>query len=359
MKAAVCREFGKPLVIEDVELAAPETGELRVRMKAVGICQSDIHSLDGAWSGKLPAVYGHEAAGIVDEVGPGVSDFQVGQHVVVTLIRACHRCFFCTMGQPALCETTFHLDRESPLKDRTGAPITQALKMAAFAESVVVDASQAVVIPDTVPFEPASLVACAVLTGYGAVVNTAAVEPGSAVVIIGTGGVGLNAVQGAALSGARLVIAVDVADDKLEAARKFGATHTINPKREDVSKGVADLTVGRGADYVFVTVGSAAAVEQAIGLMRRAGTLVLVGMPPSGAISRVDATQVAHDGQRILGSKMGSARNGPDVRALIGLYQKGELKLDELVTNRYPLTRINEAIESTKRGEALRNVIVF
>lgn len=345
--------------IEDVELAPPETGEIRVRMKACGICQSDIHSIDGAWGGKLPAIYGHEAAGIVDEVGPCVDGFQVGQHVIVTLIRACHKCFFCTIGQPALCETIFHLDLKTPIEGGNGEPITQGLRTGAFAEAVVVNASQAVVIPNDVPFEPASLVACAVITGYGAVVNTADVEAGSTVVVIGTGGVGLNAVQGAALSGARLIIAVDIADDKLAAARKFGATHTINSKTEDLEARVVELTGGRRADTILVTVGSGTAVEQAVKLMRRAGTVVLVGMPPSGIISRIDATQVAHDGQRILGSKMGSARTGPDLRTLISLYQQGRLKLDELVTKRYPLAEINEAIASFHRGEALRNVIVF
>lgn len=359
MKAAVCREFGKPPAIEEVEIAAPHAGEVKIRMKACGICQSDIHEIEGAWGGTLPAVYGHEAAGIIEEIGAGVEGLSVGQQVVATLIRACHRCYFCAIGQPALCETTFRLDRESPLRGADGTPIAQGLRTGAFAESILVDASQAVAIPEDVPLESASLLACAVITGFGAVVNTARVESGSSVVVIGTGGVGLNAIQAAALSGAEPIIAVDIANSKLEVARTFGATHTINPRDDDLEAKVAALTDGRRADTVVVTAGAGSAVEQGIKLVRRAGTLVVVGMPPSGVTSRMDPAQFAHDGQRILGSKMGSARPQIDIPRLLMLYRDGRLKLDELVSNRYPLGEINDAIASAKRGQAVRNVIVF
>src|SRR6478735_2191073 len=227
MRAAVCRAFGEPLVIEDVQLAAPNRGELRVRLAACAICQSDIHYLNGAWGGSLPAVFGHEAAGVVAEIGPGVLGFSAGDHVVVTLVRSCGACGPCTRGEPTLCETTFPLNEHGPLSAADGAVIAQGLRTAAFAEEVVVDTSQAVVIPPDLPLDSASLLACGVLTGYGAVVNTAGVTPGSSVVVIGTGGVGLNAVQGAAIAGATTLIAVDIADDKLETARAFGATDAV------------------------------------------------------------------------------------------------------------------------------------
>jgi Zn-dependent alcohol dehydrogenase len=359
MKAAVCREFGKPLVIEEVDLDSPQQGEVRVRLTACGICQSDVHTMEGAWGGVLPAVFGHEAAGIVDAVGDGVDGLRPGQHVVVTLIRACRRCYFCNVGQPALCEATFRLDRQTPLRAADGTAIGQGVRTGGFAEAVLVDASQAITIPDDVALESASLLACAVITGYGAVVNTAGVQPGTSVVVIGTGGVGLNAIQGAAVSGARPVIAVDIDGRKLEVARSFGATHAINSREENLEASIDALSDGRGADTVIVTAGSGSAAEQGIRLARRAGTVVLVGMPPSGNTSRIDPGQVAHDGQRILGSKVGSAQPQIDIPRLVRLYQNGRIKLDELVSKRYPLRDINEAIASSARGEAVRNVIVF
>lgn len=358
MKAAVCRAFGKPLVIEEVDIAPPQAGELRVQLKACGICQSDVHNIEGAWGGALPAVFGHEAAGIVDAVGPGVEGLRPGQHVVVTLIRSCGRCDSCARGEPVFCETTFRLDRESPITTGDGTSITQGTRTGAFAEWTVVDASQVVAIPDDVPFDAASVLACAVITGFGAVVNTAGVEPGSNVVVIGTGGVGLNAVQAAAVSGARTVIAVDISNQKLAAARAFGATHTINPKEKSLDGMVAALTGGRRADTVIVTAGSTSAVEQGVTLARRGGTVVLVGMPPSG-VATIDPGQIAHDGLRILGSKVGSVRPQIDIPRLLGLYREGRLKLDELVSKRYPLGDINTAIASAGREDVVRNVIVF
>jgi S-(hydroxymethyl)glutathione dehydrogenase/alcohol dehydrogenase len=358
VKAAVCREFGKPLSIEEVTLAPPQAGEVKVRVSACGICQSDVHSIAGAWGGTLPAVYGHEVAGVIDAVGPGVDDLRAGQPVVVSLIRSCRHCAFCARGEPVFCETTFRLDRESPLTAKNGAAITQGMHTGGFAESVVVDASQAVGIPDDIPFDAAALLACAVITGFGAVVNTAGVAPGSSVVVIGTGGVGLNAVQAAAICGARPVIAVDLSNQKLDAARRFGATHTVNPRKESLDAAIAALTRGRRADTVIVTAGSTKAVEQGVTLARRGGTVVLVGMPPSG-VATIDPGQIAHDGQRILGSKVGSARPQIDIPRLVSLYRDGRLKLDELVSHRYPLRDINAAIAAAGRDDVLRNVIVF
>jgi Zn-dependent alcohol dehydrogenase len=359
MKAAVCYEFGKPLVIEELEIDPPKQGEIKVKLAACAICHSDIHYMEGAWGGTLPAVYGHEASGMVDEVGPDVTRVQPGDHVVVSLIRSCGTCFFCAQGDQHMCETRFPLDQAGRLHTKAGDPVLQGLRTGAFAECVVVHESQAVAIPKEVPLESASLLACGVITGLGAVANTAKVPAGSSVVVIGTGGVGLNSVQGAALGGCHPIIALDLADDKLTAAKDFGATHGVNPTKEDAREAVLALTDGRGADYVLVTVGSAKALEQGLGLMRRAGTLVIVGMPPSGVMAQVEVVEFANEGRRILGSKMGSTRLQVDVPKLVALYQQGRLKLDELISGRYPLEEINEAIASVNRAEALRNVILF
>jgi len=359
MKAAVCYEFGRSLAIEEIDIAPPQAGEVKVKLAACAICHSDIHYIEGAWGGVLPAVYGHEAAGVVTEAGPHVSLVKAGDDVVVTLIRSCGRCYFCAQGQPHLCEATFALNNESRLHTRNGQAVQQGLRTGAFAEYVVVDQSQVVPIPAEIPPDSASLLACGVITGLGAVVNTARVPSGSSVVVIGTGGVGLNSIQGAFLSGAQPIIALDPVNSKLEAAKSFGATHTINPIKENPVEIVRSLTRGRGSDYVFVTVGSARAMEQGLALVRRAGALVIVGMPATGVKMQVEVVDFADNSRRILGSKMGSTRLHVDVPKLVELYRQGRLKLDELITTRYPLEEINEAIAAVKRGEALRNVIVF
>ena len=359
MKAAVCREFGAPLVIEELHLADPGPGEVKVRMVATAICHSDITYAEGGWGGQLPAVYGHEGAGIVAEVGPGVHSVKVGDAVVVTLIRSCGHCHGCTMGMPVTCDATFPLDATSPLTDASGASIVHGLRTAAFAEQVVVDESQLVVVPADLGFDVASLLACGVITGFGAVTNTAGVQPGSHVVVFGCGGVGLNSVQGALLSGAQTIVAIDLAESKLQAALEFGATHTLNPVTDDVVARVRELTDGRGADYVFVTVGAKAAFDASYALLAKAGAVVLVGMPANGVMSEIDPGTMAAYSQRILGSKMGGSRISIDIPNLVNLYKQGRLKLDELISGRYALADINEAMESVKRGDALRNVIVF
>ena len=359
MRAAVCRAFGEPLVIETVDLASLGPGEVRVKMAACAICHSDIFYMDGAWGGELPAVYGHEAAGVVEAVGRGVSRLKPGDHVVATLIRSCGFCAFCADGAPVFCEEVFPLDRQTPLSDAAGKPLIHGLRTGAFAEYIVIDASQAVAIPKDVPLDSAALIACGVLTGVGAVVNTADVQAGSSVVVIGCGGVGLNSIQGARLAGASPIIAIDVEPNKLLAAREFGATHTINAKQENVVERTAELTAGRKADTVFVTVGIRGALEQGVSLMKRNGATVLVGMPPSGVTATIDPSWLAADGQRILGSKMGSARPLIDVPRIVALYREGRLKLDELISGRYRLEAINQAVASSRSGAALRNVIVF
>lgn len=360
MKAAVCYEFGKPLTIEELELAPPKDGEVKVRLAATAICHSDLHALKGEGSGNVPIVVGHEAAGVVEELGENVSLTKPGDRVVVCLLRSCGRCFYCTLGLPHLCEGEFALNRESRLRNKRGEVVNQGMRTAAFAEYCIVDQSQVVRVPQDMPLDRAALLACGVITGVGAVFNTAQVEPGSSVVVIGTGGVGLNAVQGAVLAGAHPIIAIDLLDNKLKAARAFGATHVIHSaEQKKVENAVKELTRGRGADYVFVTVGSAAAVAQALSLTRRRGSVILVGMPAPGATVSFQINQFVRGEQRIMSSFMGSTRLSISVPRLIELYQHGRLKLDELITGRYPLERINEAIEAVEKGLALRNVIIF
>ena len=361
MKAAVCHGFREPLRVEEVGLRGPGIGEVGIRLAACAICHSDIAFMQGAWGGVLPAVYGHEAAGVVEEVGQGVRRLAPGDHVVVTLVRSCGRFPQCLRGQPVLCEhlADFPLSRSSPLTAANGAPIHQGIRTAAFAERVTVDASQVVPVSRDLPLESASLLACGVITGVGAVVNTAKVEPGSSVVVFGAGGVGLNVVQGAVLAGARQVIAVDLLANKLEAATTFGATHTLDASRDDVVADVLALTGGRGADYAFDASGAVPAIEQGARVIRRAGTLVLVGLPPSGVRISFDGEAIADGALRILGSKVGSVRPQLDIPVLVGLYRQGRLKLDELISGRWPLEGINDAVASAERGEALRPVIVY
>ncbi len=359
MRAAVCYEFGKPLVVEEVDIDPPETGEVKVRVAACAICHSDVHLIRGDWGNQTPLIAGHEAAGVVEEIGPGVTRLRPGDHVVVTLIRSCGSCYFCTIGRPFNCEGTFALQTESRLKNKNGVSLAHGIKTAAFAEYCIVDQSQAVKVPDSLSLECASLLACGVITGLGSVTNTARVEARSRVAVVGAGGVGVNAIQGAVLSGASMIIAVDILEEKLESARAFGATHTLNAKSGDVVEQIKALTDGRGVDYAFATVGSPRAIGQAIDMVHVGGTTVIVGMPSlDDALFKVDAHELTF-GRKILGSNMGSTRLLVDVPRLVDLYQEGRLKLDELITGRYPLEDINEAIDSMERGEALRNVIVF
>jgi S-(hydroxymethyl)glutathione dehydrogenase/alcohol dehydrogenase len=358
VRAAVCHGFGQPLTIEDVHLKAPITGEVEVQLAAVAICHSDILYMEGAWGGNLPAVYGHEASGFVTTVGDGVVGVCKGDRVLVTLMRACGHCIPCASGKPTCCETGYD-KMTGPLEEVNGGQLEHGLQTGAFAEMVVVDQSQVQVIPDTVPMDAASLMSCGVITGFGAVTNTAGVEVGSTVVVIGAGGVGLNTIQGAAISGASQVIAVDISEEKLDAAMEFGATAGVLATTEKPHRAVKKLTGGRGVDYVFVTVGAIAAYQSATSYLASGGTVVAVGMPASGAEMKIEPVMLAATGQNILGSSMGSTVLKRDVPYLVALYEQGRLKLDELITKRYSLDEINEAIADTKAGNARRNVIVF
>ena len=358
VRAAVCRAFGSPLTIEDIAVAAPGPGEVLVDVKACAICHSDISYINGEWGGDLPAVYGHEAAGIVVEAGAGAG-FEPGDHVLVTLIRFCGQCHYCVGGSTVMCEEVFASDTPGPLTGADTKLLWRAMNCGAFAEQALVHSSQAVKLPDDIDFAEASLLACGVITGYGAVANTAKLKQGQSVAVIGCGGVGLNAVQGAAICGASTVIAMDLSESKMVAAKRFGATHTVNPAAPDVVQQVMALTENRGCDVVLVTVGAKRAIEDAPQFITRNGSIVIVGMPPSGVMAQYDPGTLAAWNQKILGSKMGETDLKRDIPRLLDAWHEGRLKLEELITDRYPLDRINEAIEAVVEGKALRNVIVF
>lgn len=358
VKAAVWRASRSPVSIEDVWLADPASGEVGVRVAATAVCGSDLAYMDGHWECPSPAVLGHEAAGIVDRLGPGVTDLAVGDRVVVTLIRSCGSCRRCIAGAPVGCSGRFALDGSSPLSNARGSDIWQGLGVAAFAEAATVHRSQVVRVGSEIDLDVAALLSCGVLTGVGAVRNTARVDPESFVVVLGAGGVGLNVVQGARLAGAAEVIAVDPDPRRLAAALRLGASATVGAG-EMVRDEVRAVTNGEMADYVFVATAAVSAIETGFDLLARMGTLVLVGMPPSGARVSLDPVMVASAGQRILGSKMGSGRPARDIPALVALYGEGRLELDGLITARYALAEIEEALESARSGEALRNVIIM
>jgi len=356
-RAAVCHAFSEPLVVEQVTLDPPGPGEVRVRVTACAICHSDVAYAAGAWGGALPAVFGHEACGVVVESGGGAA-LAEGDRVVISLVRSCGACARCREGAPALCTTRFRLDEASPIRLADGRRAAQGMRCGTFADEAVVHASQAVPVPADVPDASACLIACAVMTGYGAAVRDAGIEPGATVAVVGAGGVGLNAVQGAVIAGAGEVIAIDVSAAKLAAAAALGATLGIDASAADPAAAIAGHTGGGGADAVIVTAGSAAAVDQGLACLRRGGTLVVVGMPPTGELARFDPGALAHDGKRIVGSKLGSARPAEDVPRIAALYRDGRLRLDELVTATYPLEEINSAVAAMRRGEAIRNVIL-
>jgi S-(hydroxymethyl)glutathione dehydrogenase / alcohol dehydrogenase len=358
IRAAVCRAFGAPLVVEEVVLAPPGPGEVRVRLAAVAVCHSDILYAEGAWGGHLPAVYGHEAAGRVEALGAGVTGLAPGDPVVVTMIRACGACHFCATGRPTMCATPWNR-AQGTLRLPDDTVVEHGLNVAAFAEAVVVHASQVAPVPEGLPMEQAALLACGVITGAGAVMNTARVESGASVVVVGAGGVGLNTIQAARIAGADPVIAIDLSDEKLAAARDFGATDALRADMPKLRRAVLERTGGLGAEYVFVNVGSTSAYQGAFPLACKGGAVVAVGMPPSGATVAVEPVVLAATSQRFLGSNLGNAVIARDVPLLAGLARAGRLKLAELVTGRFALDEINEAIAQAREGRALRNVILL
>lgn len=357
MRAAVCRAFGEPLVIEDLRLDPVGPDEVRVEVAACAICHSDIHYADGSWGGGLPSVYGHEAAGTVVEIGDEVSDLSVGDRAAVSLIRSCGTCVQCGRGHDVFCEADLG-PPAARLRTADGETVEAGLRCGAFAEEATVHSSQVARLPDELAWPAAALLGCGVITGIGAVLNTSTVDDNATVAVVGLGGVGLNAVQGAALAGAPVVLAIDIRDHKLRIARHLGATHAVGVS-DDVAAAARDATGDRGVTHAFVTVGSADAIRSALELVVPGGELVIVGMPAAGSRLEIDPLQLADTGRRIVGSKMGSARLRPDIERIAGWHRQGAVKLDELVSGVYPLEGINEAIAEVKRGEAIRNVIAM
>ncbi len=361
-RAALLREVGQPLVIEEVELAEPQAGEVLVRIAAAGVCHSDLHYMKGEWAIPKPAVLGHEGAGIVERVGPGVTRVQPGDHCVLIFRPNCGYCYYCTIGRPALC--TGRASAPGTMFDGTtrlsldGEPIYHLARVACFAEHAVLPEEQLLPIPKEIPLDRAALVGCAVMTGVGAAMNTVSVEPGSAVVVIGCGGVGLNVVQGARMLNAGQIIAVDLLDNKLEYAQDFGATHTINAREEDAVKRVKEIT-GHGADYAFDAIGSARTVQQAVEMVQIGGTAIEVGIAPQGQMAQIDAWALAMQEKTLKGSFYGSARPRVDMLRLLDLYQQKRLKLDELISRTYTLDQINEGFDLLQSGSVARGVIMM
>lgn len=346
----------QPLVIEDVEVDEPRAGEVLVKTSASGVCHSDLHFMEGSYPTQTPIVLGHESAGVVEKVGEGVTTVKPGDRVVVAFVSSCGHCDSCVQGRPALCMNTQTLGRNDRLK-LNGQPMPQFANMSAFAEYQLVSANACVHVPDAVPMEVACLVGCSVMTGVGAVSNTAKIPVGSTVAVIGAGGVGLNVIQGAALAGASKIIAVDLLENKLAAAKEFGATDVVDGSKDDPVKTVQAMT-GGGVDYAFEAIGLAKTAEQAFAMAKRGGTAVVVGMIP--VTQMVSVPGAAFLGEKgIIGSFYGSTRQTHDMPWLMELYRQGRLKIDELITKRWELGQINEAYAALKNGEVNRSVIMF
>ena len=356
IKAAVCRQHGQPMTIETLNLRAPLAGEVSVKILAVAICHSDIHYAEGSFGGDLPAVFGHEAAGVVEAVGDGVTTTKPGDKVVVTLIRSCGTCPTCATGHPTICQTTAR--NPSPLSLNDGTGVVAEMDCGAFAEQVVVDQSQIVPYRADLRPEVAALLGCGVITGVGAVVNAGKLRAGEDVVVIGAGGVGLNAIQGARIAGARRIVAVDMTPDRLEQAKRFGATDGVLATDKAPWKQVQKI-LRKGADLCVVTVGAVPAYDNAPRYLGWGGRLVMVGMPHAGATAAYEPLRMAFTGQGMTGSKMGDVVISRDIPWMIDLYEQGRLKLDELVTKTWKLDEINDAIADTLSGTAIRNVLIL
>ena len=363
INAAILWQQGAPLSVEEAELEAPRAGEVLVELKAAGVCHSDLHSVRGDWPARMPLVPGHEGAGIVREVGAGVTRMRAGDHVVFCWAPACGVCPPCREGHPVLCdrlERTTYRNRlpagGSRLRAR-GQDVAHFNGTACFADFAVVAEEGAVPVPQNVPIEVLATLGCAVVTGIGAVTNAARVEKGARVAVIGAGGVGLNVVQGAVLVGCETIIAVDTQPKPLNLARDFGATHIIDAGPGNVSAEVRDLTDGRGADYVFDTVGTPATISQALESARKGGAVVLTGLSRIDALASIPTFPFVMQEKRLIGSLYGSGRPLIDIPHLVTLYQAGHLKLRELVTRIYHLDGINDALAALASGAGARGII--
>jgi S-(hydroxymethyl)glutathione dehydrogenase/alcohol dehydrogenase len=365
VRAAVLREVNVPFDLEDVELAPPGQGEVQVRLAASGVCHSDWNVVTGATPNPLPAVLGHEGAGIVEAVGEGVTTVGEGDHAVLSWLPACGRCFYCARGRPALCDAAMAdmfrgtLPGGALRLSRNGESLYHYSYLSAFAERCVVPEGCCVRIREDAPLEVAALVGCAVMTGFGAVVNRARVEPGATVAVFGAGGVGLSAVMGARLAGAGAIVAVDPVAFKRETALELGATHSGDPGSDDIVGLLLELTDGRGADVAVDTAGVPGIVAQAYDSVRRGGIVVAVGIPPLGATANLPAESLPREEKVVTGSFYGSCHPQTDMPRVLDLYMDGRLPLDRLVTRTYSLEEINDAFAAMNAGEVARGVVTF
>jgi len=363
-RAVVCREIGKPVVVETVSVDAPQRGEVMIKLAACGVCHSDLSATNGTIPFPPPLVLGHEGAGEVVAVGEGVTGFALADHVVSSFVSMCGKCRYCQTGRPQLCDqaakATFTLpDGTNRFKDAAGNPLNIFSGCGVMAEYATLHIDNLVRIDAAVPLDKAALIGCGVMTGVGAAVNTAKVEAGSATVVFGCGGVGLNAIQGCRISGAAIIVAVDTSDAKLEMAKQFGATHTVNPKNEEnLTKTLKKLT-GGGADYAFECVGFGEVVAQAYGALGKGGKAVVVGVAPLKDTTTIRTASLTFDEKTLTGSYFGSARPRQDFPRLISLYRSGRLMLDELITKTYSIEEAPQAFADLAEGRNARGVILF
>jgi len=365
-KAAVCTGLNQPLEIKELDLEAPRAGEVLVKMGASGVCHSDLSVQNGTLFGSYPIVLGHEGAGVIEEVGEGVTSVQAGDHVVISWVPQCGQCYFCEHGQGYLCEAGAMAMATGGLLDGTtrfsseGSPVMQMACSGTFSERAVVPAMGVVKIPDDVPFDIAALIGCGVLTGVGAALNTADIKPGDTVAVIGCGGVGLNVIQGAKIAGATEIIAIDMLDNKLVMAKDFGATTLVNAGEGDPVSKVMELTSQRGVDVAFEVIGLKQTIEQTIMMTRRGGEAILVGVPRMEVMLELPAFfGVVLMAKTIKGCWYGSSNVQEDVPKLLQLYKDGALKLDELISRRIGIDDVNEAFRAMEAGEVARSVIAY
>jgi len=362
-KAAVLYKYGQPLVVEEVELDEPKAGEVLVKIGAAGICRSDRHFMHGHAHIRLPAVLGHEGAGTVEKVGPGVTLCKPGDQVVLSFVPACGRCQSCLEGRSNICDT--HMATGPNMMDGTcrlhkgSQYINHMGKVACFAEYAVVPDTGCVPIKTPIPMDKAAMIGCCVPTGVGAALFSAKVRAGSTVAVVGCGGVGLNVIMGAKLANAGKIIAVDILEGQLEFAMKFGATHMVNAADRDPVEQVKEITGGQGADYTFEVFGSAETVKTAYEMCRKSGTVTVVGIAPIGAEAGINAVDLVRNEKTLRGCYYGSAHSRVDMPMLVELYLSGKLPLDDLVVRHYSLDQVNEAYDDMDRGEVGRGAIVF
>ena len=357
MKAAICREFGAPLSIEEIELDPPGRGEVRLRVAACSICHSDISFMKGYWGRQPPFLLGHEIAGVVEEAGPEAAGLAPGDRVVATLVKSCGNCPSCERDLEVLCETP--PPSGGGPRDAGGKPVPALMNTGGFAEAVVVHHRQCIAIPDDLPFDTASLLGCGVITGFGAATRVGKVQAGESVGVVGVGGVGVNALIAARIAGAASIIAIDTAAAREGLFREMGATGYIDPAGGNAVGDALRANGGKGLDIVLVATGAPGAVEDAVDMARPGGRVVVMGMPKDGDLARIDLMRLANEAKTIAGTKMGAAMIREDIPRLIGLHRAGEYNLDRLVSHRYPFAEINTAIETAMAPDSARVVVEF